>query len=65
MLLLLAGGGDEAKEAAGAVVGGSRGVAGWIGGKIEEGKVVAADLERGRSRGRGFGGVAAAMRQTP
>ena len=41
------------EEAAGAVVGGSRGVAGWFGRNIEEGKVVAADLERGRSRGRG------------
>ena len=40
---------DEAEEAACVVVGGSRGVAGWIGGKIEEEKVVDADLERGRS----------------
>ena len=35
------------------LVGGSRGVDGWFGAKIEEGKVMAADLERGRSQGRG------------
>ena len=35
------------------LVGGSRGVTGWFDAKIEEGKVMVADLERGRSRGRG------------
>ena len=33
--------------------GGSSAAPGWIGRNFEEGKVVAADLERGRSRGRG------------
>ena len=41
--------GRREERAAGSAVGGSRGAAGWIGGKIEEEKVVAADLERGRS----------------
>ena len=38
---------EGGEEVAGPVVGGSRGVVGWIGGKIEEGKVVDTDLERG------------------